>query len=84
MRADSLPGLTEEGRHALVDYGVSLVVDLRSGYDEDDGSDQLPVPVVRQYMDPRPVPDAWDWPSMRVAYLALVDRYRGQLARNQR
>src|SRR5262245_29405949 len=80
VRADSLPGLTEEGRQALVDYGVSLVVDLRSGYDEHDGSDPLPVPVVRQHMDPRPVPDAWEWPSMRVAYLALADRYRGQLA----
>ena len=80
MRADSLPGLTEEGRKALVDYGVSLVVDLRSGYDEGDGSDPLPVAVVRQHMDPRPVPDAWDWPSMRVAYLALADHYRGQLA----
>lgn len=31
-------------------------------------------------MDPRPVPAAWDWPSMREAYLALADRYRGELA----
>jgi hypothetical protein len=31
-------------------------------------------------MDPRPVPAAWDWPSMGEAYLALADRYRGQLA----
>ena len=23
----------------------------------------LPVPVLRQAMDPRPVPAAWDWPS---------------------
>src|SRR5205814_3546139 len=28
-----------------------------------------------------PVPVAWDWPSMREAYLALADRYRGELAR---
>ena len=81
MRADSLPGLTEEGRQALVDYGVSLVVDLSSGYDRDDGSEQLPVPVVREHMDPRPIPDAWEWPSMRKAYLALAESYRGQLAR---
>jgi protein tyrosine/serine phosphatase len=31
-------------------------------------------------MDPRPVAAAWDWPSMRQAYLALADRYRVQLA----
>jgi protein-tyrosine phosphatase len=31
-------------------------------------------------MDPRPVPAAWDWWSMREAYLALADRYRGELA----
>ena len=40
----------------------------------------LPVPVVRQGMDPRPLPAAWDWPSTREAYLALADRYRGELA----
>jgi protein-tyrosine phosphatase len=80
VRADSLPGLTEEGRQALVDYGVSLVVDLSSGYDNDDGTEPLPVPVVRRHMDPRPLPDAWEWPSMREAYLELADHYRGQLA----
>jgi len=31
-------------------------------------------------MDPRPVSAAWDWPSMREAYLALADRYRAELA----
>jgi protein-tyrosine phosphatase len=82
VRADWLPGLSEEGRRALVDYGVSLVVDLRPDREHpDDGIDPLPVPVVRQAMDPRPVPPAWDWPSMREAYLALADRYRGELAR---
>ena len=30
VRADWLPGLSEAGRQALVEYGVSLVVDLRS------------------------------------------------------
>jgi hypothetical protein len=81
VRADWLPGLSEEGRRALVDYGVSLVVDLRPDREhEDDELNPLPVPVVRQGMDPRPVPAAWDWPSMREAYLALVDRYRGELA----
>ena len=83
VRADSLPGLTETGRRALVDYGVSLVVTLRPEpeADDEDGVEPLPVPVVRQAMDPRLVPAAWDWPSMREAYLALADRYRAQLAR---
>jgi hypothetical protein len=81
VRADWLPGLSEVGRRALVDYGVSLVVDLRpDGEHESDGNDPLPVPVVRQGMDPRPLPPAWDWPSMREAYLALADHYRAELA----
>jgi protein-tyrosine phosphatase len=79
VRADWLPGLSEAGRLALVDYGVSLVVDLRSERDGDE--EQLPLPVQREPMDPRLIPAAWDWPSMREAYLALVDRYRGELAR---
>ena len=81
VRADWLPGLSAEGRQALVDYGVSLVVDLRPDREhEDDGISPLPVPVVRQSMDPRPLPPAWDWPSMREAYLALADHYRAELA----
>jgi protein-tyrosine phosphatase len=81
VRADWLPGLSDAGRRALLDYGVSLVVDLRPDREHEDGGIKpLPVPVVRQGMDPRPVPAAWDWPSMREAYLALADRYRAQLA----
>jgi hypothetical protein len=81
VRADWLPGLRDVGREALVDYGVSLVVDLRPDREhEDDGINPLPVPVVRQGMDPRPVPAAWGWPSMREAYLALADHYRAELA----
>jgi hypothetical protein len=81
VRADWLPGLSEEGRQALVDYGVSLVVDLRPDREhEDDGVSPLPVPVVRQAMDPRPLPAAWDWPSMHEAYVALADHYRAELA----
>jgi len=81
VRADWLPGLSAAGRRALVDYGVSLVVDLRPEHEhEDDGLDPLPVPVVNQGMDPRPAGAAWDWPSMREAYLALADHYRAQLA----
>jgi hypothetical protein len=81
VRADWLPGLSEVGRRALVDYGVSLVVDLRPEQEhEADELRPLPVPVVRQAMDPRPVPAAWDWPSMGEAYLALADSYRAELA----
>ena len=79
MRADWLPGLSDAGRQALVDYGVSLVVDLRADHDHD-GEPTLPLPVQREPMDPRPVPAAWDWTSMREAYLALADHYRGALA----
>jgi hypothetical protein len=82
VRADWLPGLSEVGRRALVDYGVSLIVDLRpEREDRSDEYEPLPVPVLRQAMDPRPVAAAWDWPSMREAYLALADHYRGELAR---
>jgi protein-tyrosine phosphatase len=42
--------------------------------------DALPVPVVRQPMDPRPVEAAWEWPTMRDAYLGLADTYRAELA----
>jgi protein tyrosine/serine phosphatase len=81
VRADSLPGLTDAGRRALVDYGVSLVVDLRSSYDDDGRPSDLPVEVLKASMDPRPVEAAWNWPSMREAYLALADHYRDRLAR---
>jgi protein-tyrosine phosphatase len=81
VRADWLPGLSEAGRQALVDYGISLVVDLRPDREhEEDGVNPLPVPVVHHGMDPRSVPEAWDWPSMHEAYVALADSYRGQLA----
>jgi hypothetical protein len=40
----------------------------------------MPVAVLKAPMDPRPVPAAWDWPSMHEAYLALADSYRGALA----
>ncbi len=79
VRADSLPGLTELGRQALLDYGVSLVVDLRPVREREEEA-PLPVPVLHQPMDPRPVPAAWEWPSMREAYLAFADSYRAELA----
>ena len=80
VRADWLPGLSDAGRQALVDYGVSLVVDLRSGYDSDGLPEEMPVAVLKTPMDPRVVEAAWNWRSMREAYFALADHYRGQLA----
>ena len=81
VRADWLPGLSEAGRAALVDYGVSLIVDLRPEREDRSAEyEPLPAPVLRQAMDPRPVPAAWDWPSMREAYFALADSYRAELA----
>jgi protein-tyrosine phosphatase len=81
VRADALSFLTESGRLALVDYGVSLVVNLRpQREDDEDPVAVLPVPVVRRPMDPRPVAAAWEWPTMREAYLGLADHYRAELA----
>jgi protein-tyrosine phosphatase len=81
VRADALSFLTECGRRALVDYGVSLVVNLRpQREDDEDPMDALPVPVVRRPMDPRPVAAAWEWPTMREAYLGLADHYRAEFA----
>jgi protein-tyrosine phosphatase len=82
VRADWLPGLSGVGRRALLDYGVSLVVDLRPEREDGAGDavEPLPVPVVRRAMDPRLVPVAWDWPTMRDAYVGLVDRFRTELA----
>jgi len=81
VRADALPWLTAAGRQALVDYGVSLVVNLRPQREDDETPmDALPVPVVRLGMDPRPVAAAWEWPTMHEAYLGLADHYRAELA----
>jgi protein-tyrosine phosphatase len=82
VRADSLPQLTPAGRVALVDYGVSLIVNLRpQREDDEDPMEALPVPVVRLAMDPRPVEAAWEWPTMHEAYVGLADHYRAELAR---
>ncbi len=81
VRADALPWLTATGRQALVDYGISLVVNLRPQREDDETPmEALPVPVVRLGMDPRPVAAAWEWPTMREAYLGFADHYRAELA----
>jgi hypothetical protein len=79
VRADSLRRLTEEGKLALIDYGVSLVVDLRSERERDE--EPLPIRVQEEPMDPRGVQATWDWPTTAEAYLGYADRYRGELAR---
>jgi hypothetical protein len=82
VRADSLPGLTDAGRSALVDYGVTTIVDLRSDRERgEDGTARLPVGVVSIPIDPKLAPDAWSWPSMDAAYTALVGGFRAEFAR---
>ena len=39
------------------------------------------MPVRREAMDPRLVPDVWNWPSLHEAYLSLVRHFRGEFAR---
>jgi hypothetical protein len=81
VRADSIGALSDDGWRALVDYGVRTAVDLR-GEDEAaaDPPRQAPVEVVRFPMPPREAPPAWEWPSMREAYLGLLQRFRREFA----
>jgi hypothetical protein len=81
VRADSIGTLNDDGWRALVDYGVRTAVDLR-GEDEaaDDPPREAPVAVVRFPMPPREAPPAWEWPSMREAYLGLLERFAPQFA----
>jgi protein-tyrosine phosphatase len=83
VRADSIGGLTEEGWRALRNYGVQSAVDLRA--DEEVAQDArraAPIPVVRAPIVPWEIaPLADNWPSMRVGYLALLERFRPQFVR---
>jgi hypothetical protein len=82
VRSDALPGLSAAGRQALLGYGVSLVIDLRDEHEyAKDPLGPLPVPVQQEPMNPRTALTSWEWPSMHDAYLTLVDRFRGELAR---
>lgn len=81
VRADSIPKLTPEGWQALARYGATLVIDLRGETeDEDDPPQSTDIAVARIPMSPRDAPPAWEWPSMREAYLALLERFRPQFA----
>ena len=82
MRADRLPGLSKAGREALVDYGVSLVVDMRpEREDAEDVYEPLPVPVERTPVDPAAVPAAWTFDSMHEAYLGMIRHFPDEFAR---
>jgi protein-tyrosine phosphatase len=76
VRADSIRTLTDEGWQALADYGVRLAVDLR-GDDElaDDPPRDAPIEVVRYPVDGTTHPVVLEWPSMREAYLALLEGF---------
>jgi protein-tyrosine phosphatase len=78
VRADSVAGLTEAGWEALLEYGVTRVIDLRGDHERSGGEPR--VPVVRVPITPSSGP-AWDWPSMREAYLAILDEWRPQFTR---
>jgi hypothetical protein len=77
VRADSIGGLTETGWAALLDYGVTTALDLRGDHELDDASRR--VTVARIPIAPLSGP-AWEWPSMREAYLAILDEWRPQFA----
>ena len=77
VRADSIAGLTGTGWEALSDYGITSAIDLRGDH-ELDGAEPR-VPVTRIPIAPVSGP-AWEWPSMREAYLAMLDEWRPQFA----
>ena len=82
VRADSLRTLTEEGRRALVDYGVTRAIDLRhDGEVAGDAPGDLPVPVVRLPIETRHDAVIRDWPTMREVYEALLERFQSTFAR---
>lgn len=80
-RADSIRNLTEAGWEALADYGTQLVIDLRSQRERDeDGRWEAPLAVRHIPITPDDVPASWNWPSMREAYLGLLEAYRREYA----
>jgi protein-tyrosine phosphatase len=81
VRADSIRNLTQAGWEALAEYGTRLVIDLRSQRERDeDALREAPAPVMHIPITPDDVPASWNWPSMRAAYLALLEAYRREYA----
>jgi protein-tyrosine phosphatase len=100
VRADSVRQLSDEGWRALVDYGVTTVVDLRGDHErEDDPPDELPVRVVhvpfmeadeREWEEIGPELDAVREQApdaaaaTREAYLIFLERFRRNVAASVR
>lgn len=79
VRADSVRNLTRTGWEALADYGTRLVIDLRSRRErEEDEAHDAPLPVEHIPITPDDIPASWNWPSMREAYLALLEAHRNE------
>ena len=82
VRADSIRGLTEAGWQAVVDYGITVAIDLRADSEvAEDPSVAAPIPVTRVPIVPWEIAVGHDWPSMREGYAAVLDRFRPQFAR---
>lgn len=76
VRADSIRGLTDTGWQALLDYGITLAVDLRSDHElEEDADREAPIPVVHIPIDPNAHWAAFNFPTMREGYEALLDHF---------
>jgi protein-tyrosine phosphatase len=93
VRADSVRALTESGWRALLDYGVTRIVDLRQHSElETDPPLELPVEVVHAPLFPEPGSTHWeeiasvarDAPDgiaeTRAVYLECLERFRAQMA----
>jgi protein-tyrosine phosphatase len=74
VRADSIAGLTERGWQALQEYGVRTAIDLRGDHELEEAA-QRPIRVTRIPITPLSGP-GWEWPSMREAYLAVLEAFR--------
>lgn len=76
VRADSIRGLTETGWQALLDYGVAVAIDLRSDDElQQDPDREAPIPVVHIPIDPNEAPAAFQFPTMREGYEALLEHF---------
>ena len=93
VRADSVRQLTDEGWHALVDYGIRTLVDLRLHEElEADPPSELPVDVVHVSLFGRPSRAYWSeidalgaaaadqTAATRDVYLRLLDDNRANVA----
>jgi protein-tyrosine phosphatase len=93
VRADSVRALTDAGWRALVDYGITRIVDLRQHSElEADPPLEVPVEVVHAPLFPEPGSPHWegiasvarDAPDgvseTRAVYLECLERFRAEMA----